>query len=89
MPPTNHRSFPSLCVNCLHKGDCTYEQQATEPVIQCELHELAAVTARVHRPTPPNLPLEIGAGLCGTCDHRDHCALRSEDRIILHCEHYQ
>jgi hypothetical protein len=76
-------------VNCLHKGACAYERQATGPVFHCELHELPTVTAQAQRPTRPNMPLETGAGLCATCDHRDHCALRSADRIILHCEHYQ
>ncbi|MBK9273668.1 MAG: hypothetical protein IPM49_03905 [Flavobacteriales bacterium] len=89
MPPNKITTPTTLCSNCLHHDSCMFEKQATAPVLQCELHALPLVPERPARTPDPISNGTSGGGLCATCDHRVHCALRTPDRIVLHCEHYQ
>ena len=89
MPPNKTHTLTALCANCLYHGDCTFEKQAKDPVLHCELHTLPSAPERPARTRPTVTHAMVGPGLCGSCDHRDHCSLRVPDRIVLHCEHYQ
>lgn len=79
---------PSLCMNCLHSGHCVSERTTALPMLQCDEHRVRAVATKVtaYRPSPvPFAP----TGLCITCDHVQGCGLRSPEKIVLHCEHYE
>ncbi len=89
MPANSTTTRSSLCANCLHQGNCAFEKQTTGPVLHCEMHALPSVPEPPARTQPKVTHAVAGKGLCGTCDHREHCALRVPDRIVLHCEHYQ
>lgn len=89
MPPYKTNTLTALCANCLHQGDCMFEKQANGPVLHCEMHALPSAPERQARTRPTVTHAVVGPGLCGSCEHRDHCALRIPERIVLHCEHYQ
>lgn len=84
------RTAISLCMNCRHRGECQFEQQAVRPILHCEAHEamgaaVIPVGVRVRVARTATAP----AGLCTACDHSAHCSLRSREGLVLHCDHYE
>jgi len=80
---------PSLCMNCVHSGRCVFERTAAGPVQQCDEHQVPTPPAPAPPPMVPVKNAFVPTGLCVTCDHVATCTLRSPDRIVLHCEHYE
>lgn len=77
-----------LCMNCLHSGTCVFERDSPSPILHCAEHAVRpAKPAALQRAT--ERPLPMPTGLCITCDHVRGCRLRSSERIVLHCEHYE
>lgn len=80
---------PSLCMNCAHSGHCVFERTSPTAVLQCDEH---IVKTGAPAPTKVSAQAAIWAaptGLCMNCDHVRACGLRSPERIVLHCEHYE
>jgi hypothetical protein len=80
---------PSLCTNCVHRGRCVFERTAAGPVQHCDEHLVIAPAQSAVPSVAPVVNDFVPTGLCVTCDHGTTCALRSPDRIVLHCEHYE
>lgn len=86
---------PSLCMNCVHSGHCVFERTSPTPVMQCDEHRVCTVDVEeVPAASDPErkvgtAPIFAPSGLCITCDHVATCTLRSPDRIVLHCAHYE
>ncbi len=89
MALTKTYTSPSLCTNCIYNGDCLYQRHALGPVLQCELHETIPSNVITIAKVPVEVVLPRANELCTTCDHRTYCALRSPDRIVLHCGHFE
>lgn len=79
----------SLCMNCVHGGDCLFQQKATKPILRCELHRTAEPMAKASLDPSYMKPAPAALELCTTCDHRTYCALRGPERIVLHCDHFE
>ncbi|WKZ66792.1 MAG: hypothetical protein QY325_02445 [Flavobacteriales bacterium] len=84
------RTAVSLCMNCRYRGGCQFEHQAIRPMLHCEAHEamgaaVNTVTGHVRIARTASAPY----GLCTTCDHRAHCSLRSRERLVLQCDHFE
>ena len=86
----------SLCANCRHQGDCMFLLRASEPIIECELHE-CGISSRprltVVKPQRPEEENDVSAeeaplGLCGNCDHLKACRLPKSPSGVWHCEEY-
>ncbi len=79
----------SLCMNCVHSGHCVFERTAPTAVLQCDEH-LVKASAPAPVKVVPQAPIwTVPTGLCVNCDHVRSCGLRSPERIVLHCEHYE
>ena len=81
---------PSLCMNCVHSGHCVFERTSPTAVLQCDEH-LVKTSAPAPVQVAPQAATNRTAptGLCMNCDHVRTCGLRSPERIVLHCEHYE
>lgn len=80
-----------LCPNCIYHGSCAIEASSPTPVFYCEEHFVEARKEMLlsdHTVKPVPVFFENLIGLCATCDYQTDCALRSENQIILNCEHY-
>ena len=79
-----------LCYNCIYSGLCNIESQANTPIYHCEEH---FVKGSDEKPFVANNSKQTETthyiGLCSSCDHKENCALRRENEIIINCEHYQ
>jgi hypothetical protein len=80
---------PSLCTNCMYNGDCLYQRHAQRPVVHCELHKTITSNLITIAKAPVEVVLPRANELCTTCDHRTYCVLRSPERIVLHCDHFE
>ncbi|HRE95965.1 MAG TPA: hypothetical protein PK637_04315, partial [Flavobacteriales bacterium] len=77
-------------ISCLWQSGCSLKADVRAPILQCEEFSLA-------EPFPPKIKehsLHIfsapkHSGICSTCDKNHNCALRKENEIKIHCEHYQ
>ncbi|MGB1040888.1 MAG: hypothetical protein ACPGVD_08450 [Flavobacteriales bacterium] len=78
----------SLCQNCDFSGSCIHELTSQEPISFCDEYSISRPKEnKTHSISKPeNIKYE---GLCSTCDFRKDCTFRSENPIIINCEHYQ
>ena len=86
----------SLCVNCKHQGDCMFLLKASNPIIECELHEcglasrprLTVVKQQARSDTKEEFAEDNLLGLCGNCDNLRECMLPKHPSGVWHCEEY-
>lgn len=70
--------------------DCVMEQNSPTPVVHCNDYAVDAVidyTLSKKFPiveTQPELK-----GLCGYCEHKVDCTIKSKNEIIITCEEYK
>lgn len=89
MALTDTNTSLSLCTNCMYNGDCLYQRQSRRPIVDCELHETIPSSVISIAKAQVEVALPRANELCTTCDHRTYCALRSTERIVLHCDHFE
>ena len=80
---------PTICTGCVHDGNCTFQSNSISPILLCEEREEERTLEPTHlmkaiKTVVPSVP-----GICGSCIHAEHCALRDPERITYHCEHYE
>jgi len=73
----------------MYSGDCLFQRQAPQPIQHCELHETISPKAVSTLNGASAKAATVPSGLCATCDHRTYCTLRSPERIVLHCDHFE
>lgn len=78
-----------LCYNCVYSGSCSIESQAKTPIFHCEEHLTKGSDERPFVANSKQTETTNHLGLCSSCDFKDTCSLRSENKIIINCEHYQ
>lgn len=76
-------------MNCVHSGHCIFERTARTPVLHCAEHQVPVTAGKALPPVSRVIDSFVPTGLCITCDHVKTCSLRSPERIVLHCEHYE
>lgn len=77
-----------LCGTCDHRNACTYRQQSTRLIIQCELFSGPdAVVSPVVRQAVPAAK-RIARGLCDTCVHQRTCSFFKRNGYVWHCEEF-
>lgn len=86
---TQRHSGAGLCMNCVHGSHCVFERASATAVLQCDEHVVRTTTSNVARTAKEPRSFYVPTGLCTTCDHVNGCGLRSPERIVLHCEHYE
>lgn len=86
MMPLRHAEL-ALCINCVYSGHCVFERSSVTPVLQCAEHR--APRGAVREALSVHHAYSAPTGLCITCDHEKGCSLRSPEKIVLHCEHYE
>ncbi|MBL0127927.1 MAG: hypothetical protein IPP83_10825 [Flavobacteriales bacterium] len=80
----------SICTDCVHDGNCVFQRSSCTPILFCEEHEVERKQEEPVRATMVNgVRTPVVPGLCGSCIHIEHCALRDPERITYHCEHYE
>jgi hypothetical protein len=86
-----------LCATCNEAPDCAYAQQATTPVLFCEMFDASESpeqTSTDEREPDPQIataaaqPSEL-KGLCVNCDNRHSCVFPKPEEGIWHCEEYR
>jgi hypothetical protein len=77
-----------LCSTCDHSIACTYRQQSTKLIIQCELFSSPEVLIPpvVNQAAP--LLKRIARGLCDTCVHQRTCSFFKKNGYVWHCEEF-
>ena len=88
-PSDRSTASRSICTNCMHDGDCAFQRNAAAPIHFCEEHEAERKQEPVRVMVASIAPAQTIPGLCGSCAHVEHCALRDPERITYHCEHYE
>lgn len=79
----------SVCFNCVYSGNCAFESQSAEPILHCEEHFIESANEKPFVEDREQSKTKNYLGLCSSCDFKDICSLRSENKIIINCEHYQ
>jgi hypothetical protein len=78
-----------ICTNCETNNQCALQTDHS-PVIFCEEHNVAENSKEFISLQRKNINEgSFYFGLCSTCDFVKDCNLKSQDSIILNCEHYQ
>ena len=79
-----------ICNNCIYNTACILEQSSSSPIFHCNDYQLEA---QKEAPLSVTFPIEEVApeqkGLCGYCDRRNDCKLKTKDAIIITCEEYK
>ncbi|MCC6936639.1 MAG: hypothetical protein IT226_00320 [Flavobacteriales bacterium] len=88
-PSDRSTAFRSICINCVHDGNCAFQYTAATPILSCEEHEVERKQEPARILVPSIAPAPVIPGLCGSCVHAEQCALRDPERITYHCEHYE
>ncbi len=78
----------SVCMNCVHAGDCVLREHATGPILQCEEYYLKPETNAASSSTAAEAEIIEYKGLCSDCKHRSECHLSGTESGVWHCEHY-
>lgn len=78
-----------LCFNCVYSGICSTESQTTMPIMYCEEHYVKGSDEKPFVANSKQTESTNHIGLCTSCDHKNNCSLRAENKIIINCEHYQ
>ncbi|MBR9831113.1 hypothetical protein GYB57_03110 [bacterium] len=78
-----------ICTNCETNNQCAMQTDFST-VIFCEEHVVKNELKEFHSlQTKYIAEGKFYFGLCSTCDFVNDCNLKSQDSIILNCEHYQ
>ena len=81
-----------LCPNCTAHQFCLFEIAASAPIHQCESYELKAMDKieRIIKTAAPNIATaNTILGLCGNCELKETCNLRTPEMVIFSCEEYK
>lgn len=91
MSRINNSNFLGVCQNCMYNDNCALKTSDTIPVNYCNEYSLTNQKGFLKTPDLSNsLDLQNNyEGLCKSCDHVSSCSLKSIDRYVLNCEHYQ
>ena len=78
-----------VCFNCVYSESCMLELQAITPILRCEEHFTVGTDEKPFVANSKQTETTNYLGLCSSCDHKGNCSLRTENEIIINCEHYQ
>lgn len=74
------KELQGLCLNCQHFDGCTYRENSTKIIIQCELYKAGQ--------EPQNVTAKQLNGLCMNCCIANSCRLPQKEIGVWHCKEY-
>jgi hypothetical protein len=82
-----------LCINCINKGNCTYQLNQTKPIIFCEEFSCADEFGSENKPVCDHenehcSMAPLPQGICCSCDNLETCCLQRSGEIVFDCEEY-
>jgi hypothetical protein len=77
-----------LCGTCDHRTACSYRQQSSKVIIQCELFSSPEAVVSSLIPQTVAVAKRVTRGLCDTCEHQRTCSFFKRNGYVWHCEEF-